>query len=281
MSRTRMSPLMLCAQQELTIAVRSRWTQIFAVVFAGLSLAVAGSGYVLSGGSGVQDFARTAMSMTQLITLLSPMMALLVGTTALSPDRGAAELLFSQPVGRATVVAGKLLGLFEALIGAQALGFGAAGLVIFSQAGGEGLGSFIVLVAGAAVLTAVFLGVAAVLAVGGGTRRRSRAITSAVAVWFLAVILVDVVALGAASLLRSGHASRLLIVTTLVNPVDAVRTGVLLAIQGTTAFGSASLALLRFTHGPVGAAVMIGVSLSLWMTVPTLVAAIRVHRADI
>jgi len=99
MSGSAVSQLLICAQQELTIAVRSRWTQIFAVVFAVLSLAVAGSGYVLSGGSGVQDFARTAASMTQLIIFLSPMMALLVGTTALSPDRGRPNCCFRSPSG--------------------------------------------------------------------------------------------------------------------------------------------------------------------------------------
>jgi len=54
-------------------------------------------------------------------------------------------------------MAGKLLGLLEALTAAQALGFGAAGLVIFSQVGGAGLGGFAILFAGAVVLTAVFL----------------------------------------------------------------------------------------------------------------------------
>ena len=58
-----MNALRLCAREELVLAVRSRWTQTFAVAFAALALAVALSGYVLSGGSGVQDFARTAVSL--------------------------------------------------------------------------------------------------------------------------------------------------------------------------------------------------------------------------
>ena len=69
-------------------AVRSRWTQIFAVVFAVLALAVAASGYVLSGGHGVQDFSRTAVSLMQLVLLLVPLTALLLGVLALTPERG-------------------------------------------------------------------------------------------------------------------------------------------------------------------------------------------------
>ena len=141
-------PLLLVARQELVLAVRSRWTQIFALVFAALALAVAASGYVLSGGHGVQDFARTAASLVQLVLLLVPLTSLLIGVLSLAPERGAAELLFSQPISRRTILLGKLLGLFEALVGAQALGFGAAGLVIFSQSGNEGLAGFVMLFAG-------------------------------------------------------------------------------------------------------------------------------------
>lgn len=277
---SRESPLRLCASQELTVAIRSRWTQIFAATFAVLALAVAGSGYVLSGGTGVQDFARTATSLTQLVVLVIPMMALLVGATSFSPERGAAELLFSQPVSRATVVLGKLLGLLEALTAAQAIGFGAAGLAIFSQSGVDGLGGFALLFAGSVVLTAIFLSLSAWIA-GGDSRRRTRALALAVVIWFAAVVLFDVAALGVASLLRSGPASRVLMMATLVNPVDAVRTGALLGIQGTAAFGAASLALLRFTHGAAGAAVAIAASLVLWMVVAAALAVRRATRTDI
>lgn len=126
------SALITCARQELLLAVRSRWMQIFAGVFAALSLAVAASGYVLSGGHGVQDFARTAVSLVQIVLLLVPVTALLIGVVALAPDRGAAELLYSQPVARRTILLGRLAGLLLALTAAQAVGFGAAALLALS-----------------------------------------------------------------------------------------------------------------------------------------------------
>lgn len=274
-------PLLLCARQELVLAVRSRWTQIFAAVFAALALAVASAGYILSGGHGVQDFARTAASLVQLVLLLVPLTALLIGVMALAPDRGAAELLFSQPVSRGTILLGKLLGLFQALAAAQALGFGVAGLVIFNQSGEEGLGGFLLLVLGSLVLTAVFLGLAAVLAAGALGRRRQRVLALGLVVWFASVVLFDVAALGLASLLPSGAASRVLIVSVLVNPVDAVRTGTLLGVEGTAAFGAASLAFLRFTRGALSAGLLLALSLLLWIAVPTLVALARLRRADV
>jgi len=274
-------PLRLFARQELTLAVRSRWTQIFAVVFVALALAVSASGYVLSGGSGVQDFARTAASLVQIVLLLVPMTALMIGILSLSIDRGAAEVVFSQPVRRSTILYGKLLGLFEALAGAQALGFGAAGLAIYSQNGGEGIAQFVLLIGGSLVLTAVFLGIASLIVAGSVGRRRSRSLAVGLVVWLVAVILFDIGILGVASLLRSGTASRVLIVGVLVNPVDAVRTGTLLGVEGAAAFGAASLAFLRFTHGTAGAALLLVLSAVLWTLVPPWLAARRLERSDI
>lgn len=271
----------LCARQELVLAVRSRWTQIFAAVFAALALAVAASGYVLSGGSGVQDFARTAAALVQVVLLLVPLAALVLGVQAFASERGAAELLFSQPVPRGTILIGKLLGLFQALAAAQAIGFGVAGVVIFTRAGELGFGRFALLVAGSLALTAIFLGLAALVSAGSVGRRRTRALALGLVVWFVAVVLFDVAALGLASLLRSGHASRVLTTAVLLNPVGAVRTGVMLGIEGTAAFGAASLAFLRFTRGAVGAALLLSLSVLIWTIVPALVAARRLARTDI
>ena len=270
-----------CARQELSLSVRSQWTQIFSVVFAVLALAVAASGYVLSGGYGFQDFARTAASLLQLVLLLVPLAALLFGVITFTPDRGSAELLYSQPVSRYAVVGGQLLGAFLALVGAQAIGFGAAGLVIFTQSGAEGVSGFLGVMAGSAALTAIFLGLAAAISAGDTTDRRARNLAIALVIWFGAVVLFDVAVLGVASLLPSGLASRVLIVSTLVNPIDAARTSTLLAVEGKTAFGSGSLAFLRFTGGPAGAAAWLGASIVAWTALPLIAAGIRVRRSDI
>jgi len=270
----------LCARYELLLAVRSRWLQTFAVVFASLTLAVAGSGYVLSGGHGVQDFARTAVSLVQIVLLLVPLSALVFGGLALTSEPGAAELLYSQPVGRGALLAGRVLGVWLALAAAELIGFGIAGLMVQSQTGLSGLGRYGALIAMALGLTAVFLSVAALLA-SANTGRRTRVLAAALVVWFVAVVLFDVALLGAASFLRSGSASRLLIWATLLNPVDAGRTAALLAIEGTAAFGAASLALLRFTGGMAMAAAYLMASLTAWTIVPLLLAMRRVTRADL
>jgi Cu-processing system permease protein len=271
----------LCARQELRLSVRSRWTQMFAAIFAALALAVAASGYVISGGSGLQDFTRTAASLLQLVLLLVPLTALVSGVMAFTPDVGAAELLFSQPVPRRTILAGKLLGQFAALAAAQGIGFGAAGLLLFARTGGQGLSGFLGVAGGSLTLTAVFLAVAAAISAGETSRHRARGLAVALVVWFVAVVLFDIVALGIASMLPSGPASRVLMTGAIANPVDAVRTGMLLLVEGTAAFGGASLAFLRFTGGPAGAAMWLATSILAWLSILIFVAARRLQRADI
>ena len=271
----------LCAMQELRLSVRSRWAQTFAVVFAGLAFAMAASGYVISGGSGLQDFSRTAASLVELVLLLVPLTALVFGVISLTPDAGAAELLYSQPVTRPVILLGKLAGMCLALVASQAIGFGAAGLLLFWRAGADGVMSFIGVVAGSFALTAVFLSIAAALTAGATSVRRAHHLAVALVIWFVAIVLFDVAALGAASLLRSGTASRLLMVAVLVNPVDSVRTGTLLAVEGSTAFGAASLAFFRLTGGTLGAGLWLAASVAVWILVPMAVAVFRVRRADI
>jgi Cu-processing system permease protein len=275
------SLVLLLARQELLIAARSRWTQIFAAVFAFLALGVSASGYILSGGRGFQDFARTSASLVQLVALVVPLASLLMGVLALAPERGTAELLFSQPVSRRQILLGKLLGLFAALAAAESIGFGLAGLVVFTSAGEDGVGGYALLVLGALLLTAAFLALAALLAAGAVGRKRIRALAAALVVWFVAVLLFDLVALGVASLLPSTAASRLLVLSVLVNPAGAVRTGALLGIEGTAAFGAGSLALLRFTKGPAGAAALLSLSVAAWVVLPTVAAIRRLSRVDL
>jgi Cu-processing system permease protein len=264
----------------MLLAVRSRWLQMFTAVFAVLALLVAGSGYVLSGGYGVQDFARTAESLVQLVLLLVPLTAITFGALALTPDRGAAELLYSQPASRAAILCGRYLGLLVALAAAQTLGFGIAGLVVNYEAGSGGVGAYLVVVAASIALTAVFLSIAAFLA-QSAAGRGVRVLAAALVVWFVVVVLYDVAALGIASLLRSGTASRLIVTAALVNPVDAARTATLTLIEGTAAFGAASLALLRLTGGPTAAVSLAIGSLVFWTAAPLALAVRRLSRADI
>ena len=273
--------LRLFAAEELKIALRSRWTQIFAAVFAVLACGVSGAGYVISGGHGVQDFSRTAASLVHLVVLIVPLISLMLGVLSLSLERGAAEVVFALPVSRGTILAGRLLGLFLALALAQSFGFGLAGLLVYTQSGPEGVTDFLIVLGASLLATAIFLALAALLSADAFGRRRTRALALALVVWLACEVFIDLAALGFATFLSSGAASRVVILASLINPIGALRTGALLLVEGTGAFGAASLALLRFTHGPAGAGGLIALSLLCWIALPAWWAGRRLERADI
>ena len=228
----------------------------------------------------VQDFSRTAVSLVQIVLLLVPLASLVFGGLALTPDSGAAELLYSQPVPRGAILIGR-----NARRLARACG-GGTDRVRDRRPGGADAGGprwprrYGALVVTAIVITGVFLAIATLLA-SLNAGRRTRVLAAALVVWFITVVLFDVAVLGIASMLRSGSSSRLLISATLINPVDAARTGALLAIEGTAAFGAASLALLRFTGGAGMTATLVALSLAAWFVAPLWLAARALSRTDI
>ena len=135
--------------------------------------------------------------------------------------------------------------------------------------------------ASAVALTTIFVALASFIGAGAIGRKRTRALAVALVVWFAMVVLFDVTVLGLASLLPSGRASRLLIVSVLVNPIDAIRTGTLLATEGTAAFGSASLAFFRFTRGSAGATAALLMSGAFWIVAPLTAAMRRLRRMEL
>jgi hypothetical protein len=143
------------------------------------------------------------------------------------------------------------------------------------------VGNFLIVLGASLVATAIFLALSALLSADAFGRRRTRALALALVTWLVCEVFVDLAALGLATFLPSGAASRVLILASLVNPIGALRTGSLLLVEGTGAFGAASLALLRFTHGPWGAAGWIALSLVAWTAAPALLARRRLERADI
>jgi len=189
-----MNHLGLFAREELVLALRSRWTQIFAAVFGVLAFGVAGAGYVLSGGHGVQDFARTPCPSSSSCSCSCRSPRSSSGPVPRSRTRRRRARLLAARVRR-TILLGKLLGLFQALAAAQAVGFGAAGAVVYARSA-RGPRRLPAARAASLVTTAVFLGLAALLSAGAVGRKRTRALALALVVWFVAVVLFDLAALG-------------------------------------------------------------------------------------
>jgi Cu-processing system permease protein len=260
------------ARLEWTAAIRLKWLRLLTIAFALLAVAAAYSTGAADGLSGADNFARTAMALVPVVLTLVPLASLILGISAQAPDPGGEPFLFSQPIGRGTVVVARWLGECAALVGAVTSGLGIGGAIVAIESGADGVPAFAFFVAAAAVLAVIFLSIAA--AISASTDKRAVALGAGVFAWFFFVLLYDGVALSAAGWLSGPRGGRVLFGSIFGNPVDLVRV-IALSVSGTpNVLGAAGDAWVRVLGGTWTTATTAAVALAVWTAAP-LVAAVR------
>lgn len=267
------------AGQEVMINIRNKWIPMFSAVFGGLSLAVCYFGMVTIGTVGVQNFTRTTASLLNLVLYLVPLAALVLATLSFSGEKGATELLFSQPVARGDILVGKLLGLFLCLAGATCVGFGIAGVFIAARAGSEGSTRYAVFVGLALLLSLAFLSLGSMIAIFFDNK--AKALGAALVLWFFFVVFYDLLAIGLTFLFKERTANLFVFLSLFGNPVDLVRVASLMNLGGATLFGAAGAALLKFLGGTALSNLLLIAALVAWTAGPFWVSAWRLRRRDI
>jgi Cu-processing system permease protein len=260
------------AREEYRRALETRWLFAFTALFAALVLGVSFFGLVQSGEIGFQGFSRVTLSLLNLVLFMVPLTGLVLGVGSVSGSAETLPLLLAQPVGRGEVLAGKYFGLMAALGAAQALGFGAGGLIVAMQAGPEQILGFAVLTGVSLLLGSLAL--AAALALASILADRVKALAAAVFLWLLLVVAYDLAVLGATAMLRGVPLQSVLFPALLLNPVDLARVLVTLAVGSGALFGPTSAVLVKLLGGGGGA--LLGVGVLLVETAVPLVVAARV-----
>lgn len=267
------------AKQELIINIRNKWTLIFAVVFGALVMSISYFGMMAEGFSGMQNFTRTSASILNLVLYLVPLVALVMGTLSFTGDKGATELLFSQPVLRSEVQLGKLLGVFWSIALSTLMGFAVAGAVVVAKNGVEGLARYALFVLLSLALSLVFLCLSVLIATIN--QRKSKAFGISLFLWFFFVLFYDLLALGGTLLLHGKSANVFLFLSLFGNPVDMVRVASLIILDNAAIFGAAGAALLRFLGGQTASVFALILGLACWIAAPLLAAQRMLERQDI
>jgi len=239
--------ILVLTQKELRDARRNRWFVLYAVAFAGLSLALAWLSLSEVESSGLASFSRTGASLINLVLLIVPLMGLTLGGLSLAGERERGTLLYllAQPVTQFEVLMGKYLGLALALLAALTLGFGLSGLVIAWLGGTAQAGSYLALavLAFLLALTSLSLGFLISAAVKKGTT----AVGVALFLWLLLVFFGDLGLMGTAVALKLGIGQ--LFALALLNPLQVFKMATILSIRSSLeVLGPAGLYALR-TYG--------------------------------
>jgi Cu-processing system permease protein len=267
------------ASLETKSNIRNKWTLILSVAFGILSLAISYFGLITAGAVGFQGFTRTAASLLNLVLYLIPVVSLSMVTLSLTGERGANELLFSQPVRRSEILLGKVLGLFLSIFTATLFGFGLAGVVIASKTGMSGLMRYLGFIGLAQLLALVFLSLGALVATLAETRAKASGI--ALFVWFFFVLFYDLLVMGISFLLRERIANQFIFLSLFGNPVDMVRVSGLILMGNVTMFGAAGAGLIKFLGGRLISNLLLIGALLLWAIAPFLIASRSLRKRDI
>lgn len=257
--------ILVLTRKELRETIRNRWFILQSLAFAALALAL--SALTLSGLGGVQlgGFGRTAASLINAVMLFIPLIGLSAGAAALAGERerGTLAYLLAQPVTRAEVLCGKVLGGALALAASLALGFGLAGGALAFAGGEAPTGAYLRLVGFALLLGLGMFSLG--LLISALNRKAAAATGVALFVWLALVFLGDLGVMGTS--LALGLDVRETALLALLNPLQVFKLAAVLGLEATLeVLGPSGLYLVR-TFGP-GLAWALAALLAAWTVLP-------------
>lgn len=261
---------------EVAAARKGRTAPLFAAGFALACVAIALVGLSASGALAVQGFARTSISLLQLVLWVVPLLALLIGAAA-GAECHELEYVAALPITRSQIVLTRWAAWLGALGAALCIGFGGAGVVIAMFAGTADGWRYLGLLSVALLLLSACL--AAGLAIGVRVRDRGRALAVAVVAWCLLVVGVDLVAIGLLAILPAGTASWPLSFILLLDPIDLARV-LGLGLFSADEIAGPTGAALRAVMGGWGAVLLLG-GLVGWTALPLMFAARTFRKHDL
>lgn len=249
----------IIARRELREALRNKWLVFYAAGFAALSIALSGASLASSGYAGLGGFGRTAASLINALLLFVPLLGLSLGAGSLVRERERGTLLYllSQPVNRAEVFFGTMLGLAIAVIAAIAVGYGLAGIALAAGGGGDAF-SFLALAGYTVLLALVSLGIGVLISTL--VRKSATAIGAALIVWLVLVFFTDLGVIAVALSMRP--TPEVLFGLLVLNPLQVFKLGAIYSLRSTLDTLGAVGQFAVFEYGEGLPAVLLGLLLA-------------------
>jgi hypothetical protein len=243
------------AQPQARDVIRSRWLAFYLIFFA-----AATEGMIrFTGGD-----AKALLSMSNVVLFIVPFVTLVYGTIYMYGSREFVELLLAQPIRRATLFGGLYLGLTIPLIAALVLGISLP-FVFSGFAGAAERTTLLVLLFGTAALTAVFTGIAFLIALRFDDRLTGLGV--GMAIWLAMALLYDGVILVVVVLMPDRAIEKTLLAVTLANPIDLVRIALLMRFDISAVMGYTGAVFHNFFGGTTGIVVVV-TAMAAWITLP-------------
>jgi len=243
---------------------RSYWNIIYFLFFLVTTIGLV----QLSG-----DLSRSLVSMMNIVIILVPLIATLLGVMYYYNSRDFVELLLSQPLKRSSVFLGQYFGLVLSL--ALSFSFGVIlGLVIT----GMGISSgFAMLLLSGIFLTMIFSGLAFLISIGFDNRIKGFGI--AILIWLFFAVIYDGMFLLALVFLKDYPLETFTLSATLLNPIDLSRIMVILDLDISALMGYSGAVYSKFFGTSSGILISI-LSLVIWSVVPVFLFTYTANKKD-
>lgn len=233
------------ARKELSDGLRNRWLLAISLLFALLAVGIAWLGAAASGQLGFTSIPATIASLASLATFLMPLIALLLAYDAIvgEDEGGTLMLLLTYPIGRGQILLGKFLGHGMILALAVLIGFGCAAVAIGILVPDIELG-LLAWAFGRFMLSSILLGwvfLAFAYVLSSLVNEKSSAAGLALGVWFVFVLVFDLVLLALLVFSDGKFNPELLPWLLLLNPTDIYRLINLAGFDGASTIGVLSL----------------------------------------
>jgi len=221
--RLQFGQILAIARKEFRDRLRSRWVLAVTLVLTVFALVIAYFGAAQQGAVGFKGIELTIASLTSLVIYLVPLIALILGYDAVvgERERGSLDLLLSLPLTRLELLLGKYLGLAAALAFATVAGFGLVGVVLSYGIGLTGLLDYAGFILSTLLMGLAFLSLAMLLSVL--TSSKVVASGAAIALWFLYVLIYDLMLVGILVVTEGQYVGGLFPILLLLNPADIFR----------------------------------------------------------
>lgn len=265
------------AMQELRLATRNRWLVSFAVLYTVLAGVIVFFASADAGRTGFDGFNRMTASLLNLSLYLVPIIALVIGSTALAGEReeGSLGLLFTYPVSPLEAVIGKYLGLAFALAMVIALGYGLAAVLMAFQTNTGSFSTYLLFVLSTYMLTLMSLSLAILL--GAMAKTRMQAFGFSIFTWALLVFIFEFIVMALLFLVSKKWVIPLLTISIFINPVNLIRVWTIILMGSGTLFGANLYDLTQWAATTSGT-VIFALGALLWCIAPLSFATILLAR---
>ncbi len=237
--------------------MRSRW--IF--IYMGFYLLITMGLFMMS-----NDPTKVMISLLNIVLIMSPLMAILIGTMYYYNSRDFLEFLLAQPLSRTSVILGLYGGISISLVFSLVIGIGVPAIVfgIFKT---EHWTTYLILVAMGCVLSCIFSGLALIIALKNENRIKGFGL--AILVWLFLALIYDGILLLALLYFKDYPLEKFALGSMIFNPIDLARTFILLKLDISALMGYTGAVIQKFYSGAMGM-ILIVVCLLSWLTIPIL-----------